>query len=166
MRLQLRARRSALWSVLLVVGMGRGAGASPAEKSVTGTLTVDGKAITLIYAYVDEMDANEPIVVLSDKPLPAEAIPFIPEKMVKEKGVCAIAFSISRKDQKLSNTYGKIHCPGHELGVGLGRVEDGNLKLTIKRLDASKIEGSIATVKPMKLSYISYSFDLVFRVHR
>jgi hypothetical protein len=132
-------------------------------KSVSGTLNLDGKAVALEYAYVDESDADEPIVVLSDKPLPADAIPFLPEKLVKEKAIHAVAFSVSRKDKTLTNTYGKVYGPGHEMGVGLGRVEDGRIRLLIKRLDASAIEGTIATIKPVALSFVTYSFDLTFQ---
>ena len=100
---------------------------------------------------------------MSDQPLPAKAIPFIPEKLVKELGLYAVSFSYSARDGKLTNTYGKVQCPGHEMGAGLGRVEDGAVALTAARADASGIEGTIATVKPVKLSTVSYSFDLKFR---
>jgi hypothetical protein len=161
--MRIRSATPAVWcGGLLLLAM---ASASPGSdpKSVSGTLNLDGKAVALEYAYVDESDADEPIVVLSDKPLPVEAIPFLPEKLVKEKAVHAVAFSVSRKDKTLTNTYGKVYGPGHEMGVGLGRVEDGRIRLIIKQLDASAIEGSIATIKPIALSYVTYSFDLTFR---
>ena len=138
-------------------------GASGAASSVSGTVTVDGEATPLHYAYLDRTDPEEPIVVLSDKPLPADAIPFIPEKLVKETRLHAVAFSVSRKDGKLTNTFGKLYCPGHESGVGFARVEDGNVSLAIKRIDASGIEGRFWTPKPVKLSFIAYAFDLTFR---
>ena len=130
--------------------------------SVSGTVTVDGRTIPLRHAYLDETDHDEPIVVLSDKPLPPEAVPFIPEKLVKE-GLYAVAFSVSRKDGKLTNTYGKLFCPGHEIGVGFGRVEDGNVTLAVKHIDSSGIEGTFRTPHPVKMSYIAYSIDLNFR---
>lgn len=134
-----------------------------ADQDVSGTMTIDGKAATLRHAYRDDTDPEEPIVVLSDQPLPADAVPFIPEKLVEEKRLHAFAFSVSRRDGKLTNTFGKLYCPGHGIGVGLGRVEDGNVSLTVRRIDPSGIEGRIATVKPVKLSYIAYAFDLEFR---
>ena len=160
-----RRRRLATLAVVCALARAGLAGSARAAdpKSVSGTLTLDGKSVPLAYAYVDETDATEPIVVLSDQALPAAAIPFLPEKLVREKGIHAVAFSVSRKDKTLTNTYGKVQGPGHEMGVGLGRVEDGQVKLTIKRLDASMIEGSIATVKPVALSSVSYAFDLTFR---
>jgi hypothetical protein len=130
---------------------------------VTGTLTVDGRKIDLVYAYVDRVDPAEPIVVLSSKPLPADAIPFIPEKLVNEQKIYAIAFSVSRKEKKLTNNYGMLSSPGEAAQVGLGRVEEGRVKLTITRIDDKGIEGKIATAKPVTLSYISYSFDLSFK---
>jgi hypothetical protein len=136
---------------------------TPQAREVSGTLIFDGKTIPLEHASVDETDEAEPIVVLSDKALPPEAVPFLPEKLVKEKAVHAVAFSVSRKDKTLTNTFGKVYGPGHESGVGLGRVEDGGIKLVIRRLDGSVIEGTITTVKPVVLSYVSYSFDLTFR---
>jgi hypothetical protein len=138
------------------------AAASPG-KEASGTVTVDGKKVEIEHAYLDVTDPEEPIIVLSDKALPPGAIPFIPEKLVKEQQLHAVAFSISRKDGKLTNTFGKLYCPGHEFGVGLGRVEEGVLSLAVRSLDASTVEGSVATVKPVKLSYITYSFELKFR---
>lgn len=157
-------QRSALALAALCLG---GALAAPApvfaQKSASGKLEIDGKAYALEHAYVDEADGDEPIVVLSDKPLPPEAIPFLSAKLVKEKDVHAIAFSFSRKSKALTNTFGKVWDPGHEIGVGIGRVEDGNVKLVVTALSPSAIEGRISTVKPVKLSYISYAFDLPFK---
>lgn len=141
---------------------GQGIGQA-ADKVVSGTLTVDGKKIDLAYVYVDRIDPSEPIVVLSSKPLPAGAVPFIPEKLVKEQKIYAVAFSVSQKDKKLTNTYGMLSNPGDSSQVGLGRAEEGGVKLTITRLDDNVIEGKISTTKPVKLSYISYSFDLSFK---
>jgi hypothetical protein len=142
----------------------RAASASAGGAStVSGTLTLDGTTTSLSHAYLDETDPEEPIVVLSDQPLPADAIPFIPEKLVRESGLHAVAFSVSRKDGRLTNTFGKLYCPGHELGVGFARVEDGNVALTTTRIDASGIEGRFSTPKPVKLSYLAYAFDLSFR---
>ena len=133
------------------------------SKEVSGTLVLDGKTAVLEHAYVDETDEDEPIVVLSDKTLPADAVPFLPEKLVKEKGIHAVAFSFSRKEKRLTNTFGKVYGPGHESGVGLGRVEDERVRLVIQRLDASVIEGTVKTVKPVVLSFVTYAFDLSFR---
>ena len=134
-----------------------------AEKPVSGRLEIDGKTYALEHAYVDEADGEEPIVVLSDRPLPPEAIPFLSAKLVQEKDVHAIAFSLSRKSKALTNTFGKVWDPGHELGVGIGRVEDGNVKLAVTALSPSAIEGRISTVKPVKLSFITYAFDVTFK---
>src|SRR5262249_1894899 len=144
-------------SLILLAAVPARAGA-PAD--VSGPLVVDGKTVALTHAYLDRTDPTEPIVVLSSQPLPADAIPFIPEKLVKDLGLYAVAFSYSAKDGKLTNTFGKLHCPGHEMGVGLGRVEDGALKLAARRFDASSIDGTISTTKPVELSYITYSFEL------
>ena len=136
-----------------------------AENKVSGTLNLGKEKIVLKYAYVDEAQADEPIVVLSDQPLPASAIPFIPEKLINENKVTAIVFSVSRKDKTLTNSFAMLYLPGHG-GVGLGRVEDGNEKLTIKQLDASVMEGNIATTKVNDIvaSIPPYSFDLTFTV--
>jgi hypothetical protein len=141
-----------------------GAAISAAAGPVSGTLTVDGKKIVPAYACVDRTDPDEPIIVISNKPLPADAVPFIPEKLLKQQGIYAVAFSVSRKDKKLTNTYGMLSSPGNASQVGLGRVEEGKVKLTIGRLDDDVIEGRITTIKPVSLPYISYSFDLTFRI--
>lgn len=159
--------KQALLAVSLVGTIGllarsRPISAASSTPEVSGTLIVDGTTVPLEHAYLDVTDLDEPIVLLSDKALPAEAVPFIPEKLVKENQIHAVAFSLSRKDGKLTNTFGKVYCPGHELGVGLGRVEDGNVSLEVTRNDAREIDGTIATVKPVKLSYIAYAFSLRF----
>jgi hypothetical protein len=139
--------------------------AAAAENKVSGTLHLGQEKIALKYAYVDETQPSEPVVVLSDQPLPAGAIPFIPEKLVNEKKINAVVFSVSSKDKALTNSFGMLYVPGHG-GVGLGRVEDGNEKLTIKQLDASVMDGNIATTKVNDIvsSIPPYSFDLTFTV--
>ena len=154
-----------LCSAVAALGLARQArpAAATSEKEVSGTLTVDGKALALEHAYLDVTDPDEPSVLLSDQALPPEAIPFIPEKLVKDLQLHAVAFSVSRKDGKLTNTFGKLYCPGHALGVGLGRVEDRAVLLTVDHLDSSHIDGAVKTAKAVELSYISYSFELKFR---
>jgi hypothetical protein len=133
------------------------------ESAVSGFLVVNGNNIKLIHAYVDEGDPQEPIVVLSDKPLPAEAIPFLSAEVVKKQKVHAIAFSISRKDKKLSKTYNQVYYPGKEMHqVG---IPEGAAILNVNRLDAAAIEGKIVTPKPVKLLDITYSFDVSFKVN-
>jgi hypothetical protein len=152
-------------SLLTVLGLlvrSRPISAASSDKEVSGNLIVDDATIPLEHAYLDVTDPDEPIVVLSDKALPAGAVPFIPEKLVKENQIHAVAFSLSQKEGKLTNTFGKVYCPGHELGVGLGRVEEGNVSLLVTRHDAGQVDGTIATVKPVKLSFISYAFSLSF----
>ena len=153
---------AALLIVLGIPGSGPTMSAASSGNPVSGSLVVDGKSVALEHAYLDVTDPDEPIVVLSDKALPRAAVPFIPEKLVKDDHLYAVAFSLSRKDGKLTNTFGKVYCPGHELGVGLGRVEDGNVSLAVTRNDATEVDGSVATVKPVKLSSISYAFSLTF----
>ena len=147
----------------LALGLAAVLPAAPPDTEVAGKMTIDGKPVVLRFAYRDDTDPDEPIVVLSDQALPAEAVPFVPGKLVKDKQLHALAFSVSRKDRKLTNTFGKVYCPGHEMGVGLGRVEEGSVALTIDRLDAASIAGRISTVKPVELSYVAYEFDLAFR---
>ena len=136
-----------------------------AENKVSGTLNLGKEKVVIKYAYVDETQPSEPVVVLSDQPLPATAIPFIPEKLVDEMKINAVVFSVSAKDKAMTNSFGMLYLPGHG-GVGLGRVEDGNEKLTIKQLDASVMEGNIATTKVNDIvsSIPPYSFDLNFSV--
>jgi hypothetical protein len=134
-----------------------------AESVASGFLVVNGNKIKLIHAYVDEGDPQEPIVVLSDKPLPAEAIPFLSAEVVKKQKVHAIAFSISRKDKKLTKTYNQVYYPGketHQVGI-----PEGAATLNVNRLDAAAIEGKIMTPKPVKLPDITYSFDVSFKVN-
>jgi hypothetical protein len=147
---------------VLVLTGGRPATAQSPEAVVSGFLNANGAKVALVHGYVDEADPSEPIVVLSDKALPADAIPFLPEKLVKAQSVHAIAFSISRTDKKLTNSYGKVYYPGKELGFG--RVEDGEVTLVVTRLDATTIEGKIRTPKTVSFSDVSYSFEASFKV--
>ena len=137
-----------------------------AESKVSGTLTLGEEKIALKYAYVDEAQPAEPIIVLSDQPLPAKSIPFIPEKLVDEQKIHAVAFSVSAADKTWTNTFGKLYLPGHG-GVGLGRVEDGNETLVIRKIDSGAIEGTFATRSVVHVieSVPPYSFDLSFSVN-
>jgi hypothetical protein len=65
---------------------------------------------------------------------------------VKQKGIYAVAFSVSRKDRKLTHTYGMLSSPGDATQVGLGRVEEERVRLSITRLEDDVIEGRITTV--------------------
>lgn len=152
--------------LVVVISLAVVGAAASAEKGVSGSLTVNGKKVQLLYAYVDNVQPDEPIVVISNKPLPQDAIPFVPAKLVKEQNLYVIAFTISSKDKKLANGYGMLHHPESDTGVGFGRVEEGGLTLAISKLDANMIEGKISTTKPVKLPYISYSFDIAFKVKK
>ncbi len=138
-----------------------------AEDKVSGSLNLGDEKIQLKYAYVDVAQPTEPVVVLSDQPLPQTAIPFVPEKLVTEKNIHAIVFSVSTKDRTLPHSgMLALHIPGHGQ-VGMGNVEDGNVKLVITRLDDSRMEGTIATTKVMDVvkSVPPYSFTLTFAVN-
>jgi hypothetical protein len=137
-----------------------------AENNVSGVLNLGNEKIELKNAYVDLVQPTEPIIVLSDQPLPASAIPFIPEKLVTEKNIHAIAFSVSAKDRAFPHSgMLLLHIPGHGQ-VGMGNAEDGNIKLVISRLDGSRMEGTIATTKVVHVveSVPPYSFALKFAV--
>ena len=137
-----------------------------AENKVSGVLNLGDEKIELKNAYVDMTQPTEPIVVLSDQPLPPSAIPFIPEKLVTDKNVHAIAFSVATKGRALPHSgMLLLHIPGHGQ-VGMGNAEDGNIKLVISRLDGSRMEGTIATTKVIHVvqSVPPYSFALTFAV--
>jgi hypothetical protein len=91
--------RLSLAALFALAASFRPAATDPARLPVSGPLTIDGRPVPLAHADRDDTDPGEPIVVLSDEPLPVEAVPFIPEKLVEEKHLHALAFGVSRNDR-------------------------------------------------------------------
>jgi hypothetical protein len=147
-------------SLVLVSSMAAAATASAAG-TVAGTLTVNGQKAPLILSYVDE-SAEDIILVLASKEVPADAVPFIGEEVARKFKIHAIVFTVSRAGRNIARGLNGIYYPGPEMGYMA--MAEGAATLQIKRLDAQGIEGRIFTAKPVKTSSDSYAFDVTFSI--
>lgn len=150
-------------TLLLLIGLPAAAAAS-ADSTATGTLTLNKGKIKLSYASVDLLNPNEPIVVISDKPLPSDnfSIGLLSEGFIREKNVHALLLSISRKDRKLAGSLNFLYFPGEKTHfVNFG----DQVALTITRLDDTVIEGRAVTPKPVveEFSEVTFSLDAQFK---
>jgi hypothetical protein len=146
----------------------KNAQSAPQGSSVSGLLTLNKDMIKLTYAYVDLDNPEEPIIVLSDKPLPPDnfSISMLSESYIRQKKVHAIVFTLSAKEKKLSGS-GSInffYFPGEKTHfIALGN----EVALTITRYDDTAIVGKYKTPKPMvdDFNRVTISFDASFQVN-
>jgi len=154
-----------LFSCVLIFSSVQTADAGSGKNSASGTLTLNKAKIKLVHAYADMVNPEEPVIVISDKPLPADdfSISLLSEGFIRDKKVHAIVFSISRKEKKLTDSIRFLYFPGkktHFTALGDAAV------LNIRRLDDTVIEGKITTPKPVADDFfeVSFSFDASFHV--
>jgi hypothetical protein len=132
-----------------------------ASGTVTGALTINGQKTPLVLAYVDE-SAEDIIVVLASKEIPADAVPFIGEEVARKFKIHAVTITVTRATKKLGQGLNGVFYPGTDMGyVGL---REGAATLQVKRMDATGIEGRIFTAKPVTLTDVTYSFDATFSI--
>ncbi|MGD0918040.1 MAG: hypothetical protein ABSB22_16430 [Thermodesulfobacteriota bacterium] len=137
----------------------------PQGSRVSGSLTLNKDKIKLTHAYVDLVNPEEPIIVLSDKPLPPDnfSISMLSESYIKQKKVHAILFSLSPKEKKLSGSLNFFYFPGKKTHfVALGN----EATLTVTRFDDTAIVGKYKTPKPVvdDFNEVTLSFDASFQV--
>ena len=154
-----------LFSCVMIFNNVQTAVAGSGKNSASGSLTLNKTKIKLVHAYVDVVNPDEPVVVISDKPLPADdfCISILSEEFIKEKKVHAIVFSISRKEKKLTESIRFLFFPGkktHFASIGNQAV------LNIKSPDGAMLEGKITTPKPVVDDFfeVTFSFDASFQV--
>ena len=70
---------------------------------VSGTLEINKKKFKLAHGYIDMVQPEEPVIVLSDKPLPEEQVPFLNADYAVKNKVHAVVFGIISKDKKISD---------------------------------------------------------------
>jgi hypothetical protein len=134
--------------------------------AVTGSLILNKNKIKLAYAYVDLDNPEEPVIVLSDKTLPAEnfSIGLLSENYIRQKKVHAVLFSLSPKEKKLSGSLNFLYFPGKKSHfVALGNKTE----LTLTRFDDTGITGKYLTPKPVVEDFdeVTFSFDASFQVN-
>jgi len=149
----------------MMLTWGENAQSASQSSTASGSLTLNNKEIKLTHAYVDMVNPEEPIVVLSDKPLPPEdfSISILSETYIREKKVHAVLFSLSPMEKKLSGSLNFFYFPGNKTHfVALG----DQAVLTITQFDDTTIAGQYKTSKPIVegFSEVTLSFDATFQV--
>ena len=134
--------------------------------STSGSLTLNKEKIKLAFAYVDLVNPEEPIIVLSDKALPPDdfSISVLTESYIRQKKLHAILFSLSPKEKKLSGSINFLYFPGkksHFIALG------NKTELSITRLDDTAIIGKYKTPKPAIEAFdeATFSFEASFQVN-
>jgi hypothetical protein len=150
----------------MLLSWAKSAQSAPQGSSASGSLTLNKVTIKLTYAYADMVNPEEPIIVLSNQPLPSDdfSISVLSENYVREKKVHAIIFSLSPKEKNLSGSLNFFYFPGkktHFVALGNEAV------LTITRFDDTAIVGKYKTPKPMvdDFNEVTFSFDASFQVN-
>ena len=102
--------------VWMMLAWTKNAQSAPQGSSASGLLTLNKDKINLTNAYVDLVNPEEPIIVLSDKPLPPDnfSIGMLSESYIRQKKVHAILFSLSPKEKRLSGSHQLFLFPGQK----------------------------------------------------
>ena len=129
---------------------------------VSGTLEINKKKFKLAHGYIDMVRPEEPVIVLSDKPLPEEQVPFLNADYVVSNKVHAVVFGIVSKDKKISDM--RWVYLGGEADIPVTVFSDDMISLDLKRADESVVEGKIRTIKPKTLTDLVYSFTANFKL--
>ncbi len=153
---------AAVWVSAIVVLFSSG-GFIATAADVSGTLEINKKEFSLSYGYMDLRKPEEPIITLSDKPLPPEQIRFLePYYTLKEK-VHALLFGVIRKDKKLSSGVKWVYFGG-DAGIPFSVFNKDKVSLDLAEADDAFVEGKINTIQPVKLTDLTYSFDASIKV--
>jgi hypothetical protein len=130
-----------------------------AENTASGALTVNGSSTELKHAYVDE-GASDLIVVLTDRAVAQDDIPFGLSNLAAADKVRAIVFTVSRETKELTPGLNAIYHPVWE--GQLGTI--GNGVLTLSKLDNNEIRGRISTPNENTFSKYKFSYEVSFAV--
>jgi len=144
--------------LLLLCSLPLGAGAA----DVSGTLEINKKKFKLAHGYIDMVKPEEPIIVLSDKPLPEEQVPFLNADYAAKNKVHAVVFGIIAKDRKVSDM--RWVYLGGDADIPVTVFPDDIISLDLKRADETIVEGKIKTTKPKTLTDLTYSFTATFKL--
>ncbi len=124
---------------------------------VSGTMEINKKKFKLSHGYIDMVQPTEPLIVLSDKPLPPEQVPFLNADYAVKNKVHAVVFGIIVKDKKISKELLMLYTGGDYSSPAVGYPVD-IIYLDVKQADESMIEGTIKTKTPNTLGELTYSF--------
>ena len=129
---------------------------------VSGTLEINKKKFKLAYGYIDMVQPEEPVIVLSDKPLPEEQVPFLNADYAVKNKVHAVVFGIVSRDKKISDM--RWIYLGGDADIPVTVFPDDLISLDLKQADESVVEGKINTVRPKTLTDLTYSFNASFKL--
>lgn len=129
---------------------------------VSGTFVVNKKNFKLTHGYVNMEKPEEPIIALSDKPLPNEQIPFLNADYAVKNKVHAVVFGIVSKDKKIGDMRWAYF--GGDADIPFTVLPVDKISLNLKRIDNSLVEGMVKTSQPVTQSDLTYSFDASFKL--
>jgi hypothetical protein len=129
---------------------------------VSGTLEINKKKFKLAHGYIDMVKPEEPIIVLSDKPLPEEQVPFLNADYAVKNKVHAVVFGIVSKDRKISDM--RWVYLGGAADIPVTVFSDDMISLDLKQADENVVEGKIKTSQPQNLTDLTYSFTATFKL--
>jgi len=130
---------------------------------VSGTLDINKKKFNLSHGYIDMGKPEEPVIILSDKPLPPDQIPFLQADYATKNNVHAVVFGIVRNEKKLSSDMRWVYF-GKDADIPFSVFPGDKVSLDLKQADDTLVEGKIKTSQPIKLTDLTYSFDASFKL--
>ena len=131
---------------------------------VSGTLDINKKKLKIPYGYIDMGKPEEPVIILSDKPLPPDQIPFLQADYATKNNVHAVVFGIVRNEKKLSSDMRWVYF-GKDADIPFSVFPGDHVSLDLKQADDTLVEGKIKTSQPVKLTDLTYSFDASFKLN-
>ncbi len=134
-----------------------------AGADVSGTLEINRKKFRLSQGYIDMVKPEEPVIVLSDKSLPPDQVPFLQADYATKNNVHAVVFAIVRNEKKLSSEM-KWAYFGKDADIPFSVLPGETVSLDLKQADDTLVEGTIKTSQPVKLTDLTYSFDASFKL--
>jgi hypothetical protein len=129
---------------------------------VSGTMEINKKKFKLTYGYIDMAQPEEPVIVLSDKPLPEEQVPFLNADYAVKNKVHAVVFGIISKDKKISDM--RWVYLGGAADIPFTVFPEDIISLDLKQADENVVEGKIKTSRPQTLTDLTYSFTAAFKL--
>lgn len=147
------------WFLLGCIGLFALSLQAAAENSASGTLTVNGSSTEIKHAYVDE-GPEDLIVVVTDRPMAKDNIPFGLNNLACEDKVRGMIITISKGTKELSPGLNALY---HPVWYGqLGTIENG--VLTPSKFDNSEISDKISTPEENTFGEYKYSYDISFNI--
>jgi uncharacterized protein YgiM (DUF1202 family) len=130
---------------------------------VSGTLEINKKKLKIPYGYIDMGKPEEPVIILSDKPLPPDQIPFLQADYATKNNVHAVVIGIVRNEKKISSDMRWVYF-GKDADIPFSVFPSDKVSLDLKQADDNLVVGKIKTSQPVNLTDLTYSFDASFKL--